>query len=173
MPAKTFLLHEIKSRLETLKEDLKDLAVRKGIVARREEAIVRNILPKTDLGFTNEAWRISLTTANAYNTVIDMTVPDKKIIVFYGVKVVENYKVPFTKPLTTLIRFRTPAKTKDIVNIEGIELVENGEKLFDAVIKFENNEHMIVDFYARGTGTDKLMLLGYVVEPVGEIISPE
>jgi len=168
MPAITLLeKSEIKSLEERIRDALLDLAVRKGIVKRREDAIVRDILPATDLGFPAERWAESVT-ANSWTTIVSMRVPQTKIFVFYGAK------SKISDPLTTLIRFSegaAPGRVKDVINVEQLSTIKNRELIFEVPILYENGTYMRIDFYAKATGTDELILLGYVVEPKGEIIS--
>jgi hypothetical protein len=169
MPVTTNLsLGNIRTLEERIKSYLKNLAVKKGIVASVDQAIVRDILQKTDLSFTNEEWSESLTTANAFNTIVDFKLPEKKIIVFYGVRNIG------TSPKTTAIKFAlgaNGAKTKDIVFIEGLEKNKEKEVIFSTPILYEDGQYMYIQQYAKATGTDNLVYLGFVCEPKGEIIS--
>jgi hypothetical protein len=169
MPTTTNLsLGSIRTLEERIKAYLKSLAVRKGIVASADQVVVRDILPYTDLGFTNEDWSESLGSANAWNTVVDMRIPEKKIIAFYGVRNIGS------TPKTTAIKFALGpggAKTKDIVFIENLEKTEEKEAIFSTPILYEDGQYAYIQQYAKTTGTDKLVYLGFVAEPKGEIIS--
>jgi len=169
MPATTNLsITMVRSLEERIKRYVKSLAVRKGIAASEDQLIVRDILPKTDLNLANEDWKEGLATANAWNTVFDFRVPEKKIIVFYGVRNIGN------TPLTTAIKFAVGAggaKVKDIINVEKLEKSKEREVIFSTPILYEDGQYMFVQQYAKAAGTDSLVYLGFVVEPRGEVIS--
>jgi len=161
---------DVKAIKQTIINYLKDLAVKKGIVANRDDAIVRDIQPDLDLGFPTASWSESLT-ANTWNTIYNAQVPAKKLFVFYGV---ENTA---TSPLSTAIAFKVGvggAKVKDIEEIEPMYAqAYKKEAIFTNPILYENNQYMVIQVYAKETGTDNLILKGYVVEPKGETISPD
>jgi hypothetical protein len=169
MPITTNLsVTTVRSLEERIKSFLKSLAVRKGIAASEDQLVVRDILPKTDLNLANEDWKETLSTANGWNTVYDFRVPDKKIIAFYGVRNIG------TNPLTTAIKFAVGpggAKTKDIVNVEGLVTQKEKEVIFSTPILYEDGQYMFVQQYAKAAGTDSLVYLGFVCEPKGELIS--
>ena len=168
MPITTNLsLEEKRSLEERIAEFLKDLAVRKGIVKRREEAVVRDLLP-SDLQYPTENWSRSLSTANAYNTIVDFRLPDKKAIVIYGVKCISSNNI------TSTIKFALGVggtKVKDIVEIEELETAKNKEVIFDTPILYEDSQYVYIQEYAKAAGTSKLIYLGLIVEPAGEVIS--
>ncbi|MEM2661598.1 MAG: hypothetical protein QXS74_09795 [Nitrososphaeria archaeon] len=169
MPSTSNLsLTEIRRLEVSISEYLKDLAVKKGIVKSRNEALVRDILPKTDLGFANEEWKETLTTTAAWNTVASLRLPDKKAMVIYGVRVHSS------TPKTTAIKFALgpdAAKVKEIVEIEPALTTEERELIFETPILYEDSQYVNIQFYSTGTGTDRIILLGKVVEPKGEVIS--
>jgi hypothetical protein len=169
MPVTTNLsVTTVRNLEERIKSFLKSLAVRKGIAAREDQLVVRDILPKTDLNLANEDWKENLISANSWNTVFDFRVPEKKIIAFYGVRNIG------TTPLTTAIKFAVGpggAKTKDIVYIEGLEKNKEREAIFSTPILYEDGQYMYVQQYAKAAGTDSLVYLGFVCEPKGELIS--
>jgi hypothetical protein len=149
---------------------LKDLAVKKGIVANREDAVVRDIQPDVDLGFSSANWSESVT-ANTWNTIYNAQVPAKKLFAFYGVENIAS------SPLSTAVIFKVGAggaKVKDIEEIEPMYAkAYKKEAIFTNPILYENNQYMVIQVFAKGTGTDNLILLGLVCEPKGETISPD
>lgn len=161
-------LSEIR-RLEIgISEYLKDLAVKKGIVKARTEALVRDILPKTDLNFTNEEWVETITSANAWNTVVSLRLPDKKAMVIYGVRFIT------ASPKTSAIKFALGpegAKVKEIVEVESATVTEEKELIFETPILYEDSQYVNISFYGKNTGTEKIVLLGKVVEPAGEVVA--
>ena len=141
-------------------------AVDQRVVSRAEDAVVRDILPKTDLWQANEVWTQTVS-ANAYNTIISGDLTDKKIVAFYGVK------NKAAVPRTTAIRFGLgagPAKIKDIWEIESIRTEENVAGYVRTPVIYNKSEHLHIDFYGDSSGTDEVVLLGKIVEPRGEVI---
>lgn len=169
MPVTTNLSErEIRTIEVRVEEFLKDLAVKKGIVKSREDALVRDILPKTDLNFSNEDFTVTLSTANAWNTIVDYRLPDKKALAIYGVRLTSS------TPKTAGIKFALGAggaKTKEIVQIEQALTTEEKEVIFEKPILYEDSQYMYIQYYAKDTGSDRVVLLGAVVEPQGEVIS--
>jgi hypothetical protein len=161
---------EIKAMKQAIINYLKDLAVKKGIVANREDAVVRDIQPDIDLGFPTASWSESLT-ANTWNTICSMQVPAKKLFAFYGVRDVSPV------PAATTVAFKVGvggAKVKDIEEIEPINAQNyKFEVIFTNPILYENNQYMTIQVYARATDTSNLIIEGFVVEPKGETISPD
>jgi hypothetical protein len=169
MPVTTKLsLEKVKGTIESVKRFLKSLAVKKGIAANEADVILRDILPATDLGFTKEDFAVTLSTADAFNTVINQRLGDKKLLVIFGVRDIS------TTPIVSAIKFaKGPdgAITKDIVEIEGLETQKEREVIFNTPIKYENGEHMFIQYFAKAAGTARLVLLGVVAEPRGELVS--
>ncbi len=169
MPITTNLkAEEIRSLESAIVEYLKDLAVRKGIVKSREEATVRDILPATDLGFSHEDFTVSLAAANAWNTVVSLRLPDKKALAIYGARLTS------ASPITSAIKFALGpggAKTKEIVEVEQGTVTEEREVIFEKPILYEDSQYAFIQYYAKAAGSDRVVLLGFVVEPAGEVIS--
>jgi len=175
MPITTNLSEKEIRAIETrIEEYLKDLAVRKGIVKSREDVIVRSILPATDFGspsfspgFSIEDFAVTYS-ATGWQTVINGRLPDKKIVAFYGVRLAGS------TPITSAIKFAlgaNGAKTKEIVQVEPALTTEEKEAIFEKPILYEDSQYMYVQYYAKSTGSDRVVLLGMVAEPKGEVIS--
>jgi hypothetical protein len=163
---------DIRAMQTAIIEYLKDLAVKKGIVANRDNAVVRDLLPDIDLGFPAPNWSIPLT-ANTWNTIASFRVPDKKLIVFYGIRNISG------TPGATAISFKVGpqgAKTKDIEEIEPAYAlsIPCKQAIFTNPILYENGQYLTILVYSKLTKPNEyLILLGYVVEPKGETISPD
>jgi len=167
IPEKELSIEERMSLEKDIEETLFRLAV-KEFRRPRDEFIVRNGLPKTDLGFTNEVWVESITTANAYNTIVSAKeVPERTLICFYGGASLG------ANPLTTVIRFRKgEAKILDVWNIEESLVQEEPEFVAKSPIIYKAGDIMNVDFYGKATGTDYFVLKMKVCEPKDKLISP-
>ena len=134
---------------------------------KKEDLIVRPILPSTDLGLTNETWETPSLTANAWNTYFSKQLNDQRFIGFYGVSNLSP------DPVVTAIKFSVGAgKTKvlDVLQIE--DLYSDSERVdgyFKAPIIYKEKQYCNCDIYARAAGSDRLILKGFVVEPAGVV----
>ncbi len=122
-----------------------------------EAYVIRDILPKTDLGLANEEWKVSYTSAYAWEKKIDLTLPEDKFIVFFG------YQNNAANPLTLAIKFY-----KDVIPIEVIQ-VENlysyDEPIgFFTPVAWSESETLKIEFYGRAAGDDYPVLRGLVAE---------
>ena len=165
MPVTHMSLEEKRRIEEELKDELKRRALEQGVVTSEDDLVIRDLLPKTDLGATNEVWTQTLSSGNAYNNTYTPSASDKKVIGIYGVK------NKATSPLTTAIKFSVGsggAIVKDIWEIESVMLEENTEGIATMPIIYDKNETITIAQYASGTGTDGIILLGLVAEPKGE-----
>jgi len=133
----------------------------------KDELIVRSILPKTDLGLTNEVWEATISSANAWNPWISNQLEDQRFVVIYGLANLT------ADPVTTAIKFSTGAsKTKIIDVVQYEDLYTNKERVdgyFNRFIVYKHKQYLNADLYARATGTERLVLKGFVVEPAGRI----
>jgi len=122
-----------------------------------EAYVIRDILPKTDLGLANEEWKVSYTSGYAWEKKIDLTLPEDKFIVFFG------YQNNAANPLTLAIKFY-----KDVIPIEVIQ-VENlysyDEPIgFFTPVAWSESETLKIEFYGRAAGDDYPVLRGLVAE---------
>jgi len=156
---------EVKAKLDALDQQLLALANQRGFT----KPVVRNILPKTDLGLTNEVWSWTLSSANNYNAVIsNLDLQKKKVIGFVGVY------YPSSNPLVSIVKFTAgtgDTKIKDYWNIEHVSALEKPFALSDNFIIYDYDNVVNIYFYAKATGTDNLVLLGRVAEPSGVLLT--
>ena len=133
-----------------------------------EQLVVRNILPSTDLGLTNEYWETPSLTANDWTNYFTKQLDEQQFVVFYGVANLSP------DPKVTALRFKVGSgagtKTLDVVQLE--ELYTNTDRtdgFFKRPIIYKERQYSNVDVYAKVTGTEPLMLRGFVIEPAGRI----
>jgi hypothetical protein len=171
MALTTYLTKEEVLRVEeALKAELTRVAIAKKVVTNAKDLAIRDILPKTDLGYSNEVWATSTLPQYAYSTVASLRVPDTKVIGFLGV---QDLAGGIGTGVTSVIRFTLgPGKSKvvDVWNIQKIESEEELEGFSDKVIVYAPGEYLGVDFYNVDTGVSKVVLLGFVAEPKGELV---
>ena len=171
MPITTYLTKEQVLAVEdALKRELKRIAIAKKVATSENELAVRDILPKTDLNYANEVWKTGSLPAFTYSTVSSLRVPDNKVIGFYGVR---DLAGGIGTGITSVIRFTLgPGKSKviDLWQIQKIESEEELEGYSDKMIIYGPGEYLGIDFYNIATGVSNVQLLGFVVEPKGELV---
>lgn len=159
---------QIQALQEQLETELEKRAVSQGVVDNVKDLVVRDILPYSDLGFTDEYWAVTLSSATAWNTVgTDTYLDGKKVIGFIGVRILS------AKPLGKLFKFSLgDAKIKDIWNIEQLQvsdgIIEGYTK--EPVIYNSKDKTNIDEWCGPTTGVDTLVLLGKVAEPAGTLL---
>lgn len=167
MPAWELDVEDIKA----IKQQVIDLALQRamkmtGLAA--DQLVVRNILPSTDLGLTNEVWSFSLTTANDWNNIVTKQLDDQQFLVIFGVAVLS------ADPITTALRFKvgsgTGTKTLDVVDLEELYASdERPEGILKRPILYKEKQYVNIDVYAKATGTENLVFKGFVIEPAGRV----
>jgi len=133
----------------------------------REDLIIRNSLPKTDFGLTNEYWMTPTLTANAWTDYFSKELADQRFAAFYGVA---NQAAD---PSATAIRFSTgegKVKTVDVVQIE--DLYTDATKVdgfFDEAIIYKHKQVCNVEVYSKAAVSEPLILKALICEPAGKI----
>jgi hypothetical protein len=153
-------------------EILLQKAIERGIAANKSELVVRSLLPVEDLKFTTEAPGVSLATATAYNTVVNVTNPNNKIIAFIGATY--TGATPKTDP-TTLVGFiRGSGGYIDIWTTYLVSGLQNPIGYTSSPVFMLNNDTFKVNYYNSGAASSasSLALIGLVVEPIGTVLSP-
>jgi hypothetical protein len=122
-----------------------------------EEYVIRDILPKTDLGLANEEWRISYTAAYTWETKINVSLPEDKFIVIYGVAVYS------ATPKTTAIKFYKDVTPIQVIEIEKLYAYSERIGFFTPLV-WSESETLKVEFYGNAAGDDNIVLLGFAAE---------
>ena len=165
IPASEFEIADIAAIKQQVIDALMSVATRMtGLTP--EQLVVRNLLPKTDLGLANEYWETPSLTANDWTNYFTKQLDDQQFIVFYGVANLSP------DPKVTALRFKvgsgTGTKTLDVIQLE--ELYTNTERtdgFFKRPIIYKERQYANIDVYSKATGTEPLMLRGFVIEPAG------
>ena len=167
IPEDEMEIADIKAIVNSVIESMTTKAVDLKYVTTAEELTVREILPKTDIGLTNEYWVTPTLTGNAWaNYFVDKQVADRTIIGFYGAKNLS------ADPKATAIRFSSgKGKTKivDVIQIEKIYESDMSEGFFDEPIIYVAKSYMTVEVYSKAAVDEPLVLPSFVVEPMGEV----
>ncbi|MEM2525574.1 MAG: hypothetical protein QXI49_05265 [Candidatus Methanomethylicaceae archaeon] len=162
---------EIQARREALARELVRRMVAKGVVKSGDEVAIRDILPKTDLGYTYEKWETASLPAYTYTAVVSQRLPANKMIGFYGV---QDLAGGLDTGITAVIRFKIgpgAARVLDVWQIQKIESEKEKEGISEKDVIYENQEYMTVEFYNVATGVSNVALLGLVAEPKGEVVA--
>jgi len=159
---------QIQALEEQLISELEKRAINQKVAATGN-LVVRDILPYTDLGYTDNYWSVALTTATSYNAVgSDKDLDGKKVIGFMG------FRILSAKPIVKLIKFSVGSgatKIKDIWQIEQCQNQNIVEGFTKEPVIYNMNDTINIDAWiASTTGTEKLVLLGKVAEPAGQQI---
>ena len=132
------------------------------------ELVVRDILPSTDLGLTNEVWEASITAANDWNNWIDVTLEDFRTVAIVGIVVLSP------DPITTAIRFGIGAGPTKVIDVIQYESILNTQEAvvgyLDKPIVYRPESYMNVDLYGKSTGTEQIVLKGVTIEPSGKVM---
>jgi len=128
-----------------------------------KDYVIRDILPKTDLGFANEEWKVSYSSAYSEETLVNVKL-EEKFISIYG------YANLSPQPKTTVLKFKKGVKELYVLNVQQHYIFEIPIIYFDP-IGYAENDQMIISGIANATGTDNPIFFGYVAEPANKTIS--
>jgi len=165
IPKQELTVEEIMEIETATVEKLLEIAAKQTGIAK-EELVVREIMPKTDLGLTNEEWKISYTAAYTEERKVNITLPKNKFIAFFGATNLSAV------PKTLYVGFATPAKRVDNWHFSKIYSYNNPVGYAKEPVIFVGGKTMHLWFYGNATGDDLPELKGIVVEPLGELVSP-
>jgi len=134
----------------------------------REELVVRNALPKTDFGLTNEYWLTPTLTANAWSNYFTKELEKQRFAAFYGVA---NQAAD---PQVTGLKFKIGpgdgVKTIDVVQLEDMYTYkELCDGFFKKPIIYKETQYINIDAYAKSAVSEPLTLKCLICEPAGKI----
>ncbi|RLG82545.1 MAG: hypothetical protein DRO09_00175 [Thermoprotei archaeon] len=135
--------------------------------AKREDIVVRDLLPGTDLKGISGDWWAQTVNGGDWTTVYSGTVSEKKVIAIYG------FANKAATPRTIMVRFGTgagPAYYKDQWQVEHAYVKQEPVIYTKKPIIYAPNESFRIEFYAVTSGMDEVILIGKVAEPRGELI---
>jgi len=165
IPKQELTVEEVMEIESALVEKLFEIAMAQTGLTR-EELTSRELLPKTDLGWTNEEFKITFAAAYTEEEEVRITLPKNKFIGLYAVTNED------ADPATLYISFGTPAKVADIWHLSKIYTYENPTGFAKEPVIFIGGKTMVWKFYGKRTGDDYPVVRGIVVEPIGEKITP-
>lgn len=162
---------QVTSKLKSLQDELKNLAA-KQTKSDPADWVVRDALPNTDFGFTDDRW-VNQTAFAATNTwQVDWTqeLDDETYACFYGVE------LHALNPTIYGARFRLGAggvTTIDTIHFQKLKLEEVPIGLFDRII-YTKQKHIYIDLIAdalTAIRSEEFELLCMIAEKYGEIVS--
>lgn len=122
-----------------------------------EAYVIRDILPKTDLGLENEEWKITYSAAYAWERKINLTVPEDKFVVFYG------YQNNSAAPKTLAVKFYKDVTPIEVIQVENLYTYAEPIGFFTP-LGWGESEGLAVEFYGNAAGDDYVVLRGLVAE---------
>jgi len=154
-----------------VEQELLKRAVSQRAVKSIDDAVVRDLRP-TDVGQAADKWATAAGTSTT--PIASGTLTDKMVFGVYAVSMEKNEANTSGKVWVSTVKFMKGtggATVKDIWNLQG-RGIEKGEIIVGkAPIIYNKSETFRIDAVASSTAV--LCLIGKVVEPKGELISPE
>ena len=132
-----------------------------------DESLVTRPLRPEDVGLTTPKWEFNISSADAWNTLIDnKTIADNRFVgingVLYGMS---------AQGAVTMLRVK---RAGDIVRywpIQDLNYLENATAFFDDPVMVDQNQPITLEGYATKTSsTERIVLLGAVVEKRGILV---
>ena len=131
--------------------------------------IIRDVLPKDDLGMSDNKWEETLDTAGAWNTVINHTLGDDEFIVIFGVGNNND------NPVATAMKIFRGATPIYLVELEKLYVKQEPEGYFTNPLVFRESDKLVVQLYLPSGVTtpanEKVFLLALKAEPKGEVVT--
>ena len=124
---------------------------------RPEAYVVRDVLPKTDLGLANEEWRIKYSEAYKWELKIDRTLPEDNFIAIFGVQL-------SSRPAKTLaIKLYKDVTPIEVVHVEKLFAYQEPIGFFTPLV-WSESEAIKAEFYGNAAGDDLVVLRGLFAE---------
>lgn len=137
----------------------------------RDQLIVRPLRAE-DIGFSAPEFlkAIAAANTNAWNNIVNtVTIADNRFVIINGVN--RGYGQGTTNVFSQL-RITKSGKTARIWNIQGVEDFIGNTVYFMDPVDINQNNLLTIEGYAVNNTTDKLVMLGAVVEKRGLVINP-
>ena len=149
-------------REELLKRAIQELSL------PASEIIFRDLRPE-DIGLTTSEFTYSLTSAAAFNNLINTyTMADNRFIGVLGVR----YPMSSSQAVSQLKIKRAQSDAR-VWQIQGLNFLENAQQFVDDPVIISQNEQLtITGFCPTTNAAEKLVLLGLVAERRGLVINP-
>lgn len=159
---------------QRLELELLKRAVSQRAIPNAAQAVVRDLL-QSDIGYANDVNVIDCSTS--WGLIFSGTLTDKKLFGVYGYTTPVYQRMDASGMISQFVGLRfklgaSGAKTKDIWIGQGKQSNLGNVILAKAPVIYDKSETFNIDGIATISG-ENVFLLGKVVEPKGETISPE
>jgi len=125
--------------------------------------VIRDLLPAEDLGLSSEAFTFTYSTTG-WQTIVSQTLPEDKFIVIYAVE------FPTPNPLTGAVKFYRNVDPLFVASVSKTLGYETPVMYINPVV-WSQNQVLRIDAYANATGTEYMVLKGYVAELCGKTVT--
>lgn len=153
---------QVQSFRDTAKALLEELIRKKG--KSPADYTIRDILPKTDLGLTNEEWKHTFSASYTEEDMISKTLSDDRFVVIFG------YANLSPDPKTLYFKLMNGVRVEKVIHVQHIYIYEIPECYFEPV-GWAEGEKITIKVYGNATGVDYPVFKGLMAEPKGETIS--
>jgi len=124
---------------------------------RPEEYVIRDVLPKTDLGLSNEEWKISYTAAYTWETKVNKKLPEDNFGAFYG------FQNNAANPLTLAVKFYKDVIPVEVIQVENVYTYREPIGFFTPLV-WSESETLKVEMYGKASGNDFPVIRGLWAE---------
>jgi hypothetical protein len=156
VPFKEVELRTIIQGRDVAVKTLEDAIKNRG--KRPDAYVVRDILPKTDLDLANEEWKISYGSAYTWETKVNLTLPEDKFVVLFGVAFRKG-----ATPKTLAIKFYKDVNPIGVIQVENLYAYDEPVGFFGPLV-WSEAEGLRIEFYGNAAGDDYVVLRGFVAE---------
>lgn len=174
---------QIASLERKVEEDLFKKAINQGVMATREDLIVRDLLPSDINGVSGEIW-VQHCSANAYNTVFSGQLADPdRVVAIYGMA--DGFLTHVSAAITggqgaalppgKTIRFSLGAGAAVIKDIWDISRMRASRKevFASTPLYYNKGDRFTIDLKGDKNGVEHVILYGKICEAKGTTIQGE
>jgi len=128
-----------------------------------EAYVIRDVLPKTDLGLANEEWKITYTAGYTWESKVDKTLPEDNFGCFYG------FQNNAADPKTLAVKFYKDVIPVEVVQVENVYTYAEPIGFFTPLV-WSESEKIKVEMYGKAAGDDFPVIRGLWAELRRKII---
>jgi len=121
-------------------------------------------LRPTDIGFSNDYFTHTYSSANAFEEITSQTLGDDTFIVIYAL-----YNSS-PSPLTTKVRFWKGSVPIKEYYLQDMYIEDTPKKALDEPLVWAESDVLKIEGYAKATGTDELGFKGIIALPKGRVL---
>ena len=137
----------------------------KELKLSRDQLTFRMLRPE-DLGLSTPVWTFNISSANAWNTIIDTTIADCRFVGIHGVLIGES-----GTSVVTQLKVTRMGEDVRYWQIQDVNFLESPVVYFDDPITVDQNTSITIKAYATATDSDwRCSFLGIVVEKRGLLV---